>query len=96
MDNESLDPVAKDISKAIFANIEKVIDEVDLIVLSDYIISVLTPSLIKDIVKLANRHDKTVVMDPKGSDFQNIRVWMFLFPTWMKRLLQQNLREQNL
>lgn len=87
VDNESLDPVAKDISKAIFANIEKVIDEVDLIVLSDYIISVLTPSLIKDIVKLANRHDKTVVMDPKGSDFSKYQGVDVLVPNMDEALI---------
>lgn len=40
-----------------------------MIILSDYIISVLSAKLIKDVVKLANRHDKTVLMDPKGQDF---------------------------
>ena len=69
VDNESLEVISEDISKQIFANIEKVIKDVDLIILSDYIISVFSAKLIKDIVKLANCNDKIVVMDPKGEDF---------------------------
>ncbi len=69
VDSESLEPISDELSKTIYENIEKIIDDVDLIILSDYIISVLSAKLIKDIVKLANRHDKTVLMDPKGQDF---------------------------
>lgn len=69
VDNESLEKVSDSISKQIFENIEKIIDDVDLIILSDYVINLLSAKLIKDIVKLANRHDKTIVMDPKGDDF---------------------------
>ena len=64
VDNESLEPVSAEITKKIYSHIEKVIDEVDLIFFSDYIMSVLSAKLIKDILKLANRHDKTVLMDP--------------------------------
>lgn len=62
-------PVSDEIRKEIYSNIEKIIDEVDLIILSDYIMGVLTRELIIDIVKLANRHDKIILMDPKGQDF---------------------------
>ncbi len=69
VDSESLELIASDISKQIYENVEKVIDDIDLIILSDYVISVLDAKLIKDIVKLANRHDKIVLTDPKGQDF---------------------------
>lgn len=69
VDNEVDTPVSAKISKTIFSYIEKVIDDIDLIILSDYIKGVLSEDLIKEIVKLANRHDKTILMDPKGQDF---------------------------
>lgn len=69
VDNESLDLISNDVSKKLYESVEKIIDDVDLIILSDYVISVLSAKLIKDIVKLANCHDKTVIMDPKGQDF---------------------------
>lgn len=87
VDNESLDLIGDEISKQIYTDIEKVINDVDLIVLSDYIISVFSAKLIKDIVKLANRHDKIVVMDPKGEDFSKYQGVDVLVPNMDEALI---------
>lgn len=87
VDSESLDVISDELSKEIFSNIEKVIDNVDLIILSDYIISVLSPKLIKDIVKLANCHDKIVIMDPKGRDFSKYNGVDILIPNMDEALI---------
>lgn len=87
VDNESLEPVSESVSKKIYENIEKVIDDVDLIILSDYIISVLSAKLINDIVKLANRHDKTVLTDPKGQDFSKYEGVDILVPNMEEALI---------
>lgn len=87
VDSESLEPISKEFSDKIFDNIEKVIDDVNLIILSDYIISVLTPELIKDIVKLANCHDKTIVMDHKGQDFSKYQGVDVLVPNMDEALI---------
>ena len=87
VDNESDEPVSDEIRKEIYSNIEKVIDEVDLIILSDYIMGVLTRELIVDIVKLANRHDKTILMDPKGQDFSKYSGVDILVPNMDEALI---------
>lgn len=87
IDSESLDLVSNDVAKAIYANVEKLIDDVDMIILSDYIISVFSPKLIQDIVKLANRHDKTVLMDPKGADFSKYEGVDILVPNLDEALI---------
>lgn len=87
VDNESLDAVGEAVSKGIYESIEKIVDEVDLIILSDYIISVLSAKLIKDIVKLANRHDKTVLMDPKGCDFSKYEGVDIIVPNMEEALI---------
>ncbi len=87
VDSESLDLISDDISKQIFGYVEKVIDDIDLIILSDYIISVLSSNLIKDIVKLANRHDKIVLMDPKGQDFSKYEGVDILVPNIEEALI---------
>lgn len=87
VDSETLDAISKDVSKKIYEHIESVIDKVDLIILSDYVISVFTPQLIKDIVKLANRHDKTVLMDPKGKDFDKYEGVDVLIPNMDEALI---------
>lgn len=87
VDNESLEPVSKDISKKIYDSVEKAIDDIDIIVLSDYSISLFSVELIKDIVKLANRHDKTVIMDPKGQDFSKYEGVDVLVPNTEEALI---------
>lgn len=69
VDHEVNTPVSDKISKQLFENVEKVITDVDLIILSDYIKGVLTEGLIKKVIKLAHTHKKTILMDPKGQDF---------------------------
>lgn len=87
VDNETNEPVSSEIQKQIYKNLEKVIDEVDLIILSDYVKGVLTNDLIKDIVKLANRHDKTILMDPKGQDFSKYSGVDILVPNMDEALI---------
>ena len=84
---EEADAFINEISKAIYSNIEKVIDDVDLIILSDYIISLFSSNLIRNIVKLANRHDKTVLMDPKGQDFSKYEGVDILVPNMDEALI---------
>ena len=87
IDSESLESVSDEVSKRIFASVEKVIADVDLIILSDYIISVLSPKLIKDIVKLAKSYNKTVLMDPKGVDFSKYNGVDVLIPNFDEALI---------
>ena len=87
VDNETLDVISDDVAKQIYENIEKIIDDIDLIILSDYIISLFSAKLIKDIVKLANCHDKMVVMDPKGEDFTKYKGVDILVPNMDEALI---------
>lgn len=87
VDNETDTPVSVEIRKEIFSNIEKIIDDIDLIILSDYIKGVLSRDLIRDIVKLANRHDKTILMDPKGQDFSKYSGVDILVPNMNEALI---------
>jgi D-beta-D-heptose 7-phosphate kinase/D-beta-D-heptose 1-phosphate adenosyltransferase len=63
----------KEISSATLKNIiriaEKVIPEVDVILISDYGKGLITRSLIKRLVQIAKTHNKPVIADPKGLDF---------------------------
>ena len=87
VDSELLEPISSDLSKQIFQNIEKVVDDVDLIILSDYAISIFSNDLIKDIVKLANKHDKTILMDPKGQDFSKYQGVDVLVPNYEEAMI---------
>jgi len=87
VDNESLDMISDDIATQIYSGIEKVIKDIDLIVLSDYVISIFSSKLINDIVKLANRNDKMIIMDPKGQDFNKYSGVDILVPNMDEALI---------
>lgn len=50
------------------------------VILSDYNKGVLTDSLIADVIALAQKHGKPVVVDPKGNDFSRYRGATFITP----------------
>lgn len=87
VDSESLEQISDDISKQILEIVENVIKDIDLIILSDYVISVFDNKLIKEIVKIANRNDKTIIMDPKGADFSKYQGVDILIPNFEEALI---------
>ena len=69
VDREQRTPIDKSNEEKIATIVLKKIDSVDLIVLSDYAKGVLTHSLCKNIIKIAQNYKKPVLVDPKGLDF---------------------------
>jgi D-beta-D-heptose 7-phosphate kinase/D-beta-D-heptose 1-phosphate adenosyltransferase len=46
------------------------IDQCDIVLLSDYKKGFFTPSLTQHLIQTAHNHQKTVIIDPKGTDYQ--------------------------
>jgi len=63
---ESIDTVSEN---KILNKVQEIINNIDLIVLSDYAKGVLTYSLCQSVIKLAKKHNKPVLVDPKGLDY---------------------------
>lgn len=68
-DKESKDSISTDSQKLILESLEKSIERYDSVILSDYGKGVLCNSLSQEIIKLANRYNIKVFVDPKGEDF---------------------------
>lgn len=76
-DNQQIVRVDKEIFKStshensnyILDNINKIINEVDLIIISDYNKGLLTPYLISNVIKIGKKNKIKVLVDPKGKDF---------------------------
>jgi len=68
-DFESTGDVNIDSERAIIEIISKIINEYDVILLSDYKKGVLTKKLTKSIIRIANKYKKKVIVDPKGIDY---------------------------
>lgn len=69
IDRESKTDISGDIENNILSVIRNKISELDAIILQDYNKGVLTKRLIKEIIKLANDHNKIITVDPKFDNF---------------------------
>lgn len=65
IDNESITYTEKESLGWIMANINKNLSKCDIIVISDYAKGFLTKELCQEIIELANKQDKEVIVDPK-------------------------------
>lgn len=63
VDRQTNSPISKSTEDKVIANLEKAIPEYDAIVLSDYHIGTLTKRVIDETIKLANKHNKVIVVD---------------------------------
>lgn len=72
-DNESIEDISEESCTLIIENLTKNIYKYDVIILSDYGKGVLTDSLTKSIISLANKNNKKVLVDPKGKDYSKYK-----------------------
>lgn len=90
-DKESKDPISQESIDKIKNNLAKIIDSIDVILLSDYGKGVLTNTLTKDIIDLANKHNKKVLIDPKGNDYSKYANAYLLTPNKKEASLATNI-----
>jgi rfaE bifunctional protein kinase chain/domain len=69
IDNESKTEISSKIEDELFNKLEAEITNIDAIILEDYNKGVLTKSLIKRIIELANKNNTIVTVDPKFDNF---------------------------
>jgi len=68
-DNEKKSQISKTLEDKIIEQAKKLIPQTNVVILSDYKKGVLTDNLISKIIEISNNHNKTIIIDPKGSDF---------------------------
>ena len=71
-DKESKEPISKEYEEKILNALLSKIDELEIIILSDYAKGVLTPNLTQKIIELSNKKGIKLIIDPK-SDFKKYR-----------------------
>jgi len=69
IDRESKKEISSQTFKKIIKHAEKIIPDVDVILISDYGKGMINRSMIKSLVQIANKHNTTTIADPKGLDF---------------------------
>jgi len=80
IDKEKADSVTSPIRNRLMSALEKFINRVDIIIVSDYGKGIITPSMLKKIFSLAGKHKKRVVIDPKVGHFKDYRGATILTP----------------
>jgi D-beta-D-heptose 7-phosphate kinase/D-beta-D-heptose 1-phosphate adenosyltransferase len=75
-DRETKTPITSEYEEKILNYLNENIEKIDLILLSDYEKGVLTKSLTQKIIKLANRNNKKLIIDPKKDFSKYISAWM--------------------
>lgn len=68
-DKESKEDISKIASDEIINSLKETVSDYDAVVLSDYGKGVLSQDLCQGIIKLCNKEDVKVLVDPKGSDY---------------------------
>jgi len=79
-DRESTDEINNESQKSILAAFEKIITNYDAVLLSDYGKGVLTTELTQSLIATANKHNKKVLVDPKGLDYSKYKGAYLLTP----------------
>jgi D-beta-D-heptose 7-phosphate kinase/D-beta-D-heptose 1-phosphate adenosyltransferase len=79
-DKESKDSIDITSETAITAYVESVLDECDIVILSDYGKGVITDAVALGVITAAKRAGKKVLVDPKGKDYRKYRGAYLLTP----------------
>jgi D-beta-D-heptose 7-phosphate kinase/D-beta-D-heptose 1-phosphate adenosyltransferase len=75
-DKETVKPINEKYENKILHYLTNNIAEIDVILLSDYEKGVLTKSLTQKIIKLSNRFNKKLIIDPKKEFSKYVNAWM--------------------
>lgn len=94
-DKESKNSISATSAKAIFDKLQEKITSYDTILLSDYNKGVLTRELLEKIIPYANKYNKKVLVDPKGSDFSKYNGAYLLTPNKKEAQLASGIEIEN-
>lgn len=69
IDKEKMDSLNPELISQIIAYVKTVIEDIDAIIIEDYGKGVITPRLLREVLKLAKTHKKIITVDPKEEHF---------------------------
>ena len=79
-DRESTEDINSESESLILKTFKKIIENYDLILLSDYGKGLFTKKLTQSLIKTAKKHSKKVLVDPKGNDYSKYKGAYLLTP----------------
>ena len=94
-DDETRENISLQSQATLFKTLSKHIASYDAVLLSDYGKGVLTTNFTKDIIALAETHNKPVLVDPKGRDYSKYRGATLLTPNKKEASLATGIEIEN-
>jgi D-beta-D-heptose 7-phosphate kinase/D-beta-D-heptose 1-phosphate adenosyltransferase len=79
-DRESTDEISKPSQKLILETFKKIINNYDIVLISDYGKGILSTKLTQSIINVASQNNKKVLIDPKGLDYSKYKGAYLLTP----------------
>ena len=79
-DRESSDDIDIESQNTIIETFNKIVEDYEVILLSDYGKGILTKKLTQSLINIAKKHDKKVLIDPKGIDYLKYKGAYLLTP----------------
>lgn len=70
IDREITEPISKQLEDELTGKLSDIIDKADIIIFSDYNKGLFAPALTQKLIKIATDHQKKVVIDPKGLNYE--------------------------
>jgi rfaE bifunctional protein kinase chain/domain len=80
VDNENNSPISEREARRVLKSIENVLDETDIIIISDYAKGLVTEKLLTRLITFCGNKNKKVLVDPKGKDYSKYKGATLLTP----------------
>ncbi len=80
VDDENVAPISQIEAELIFENVEKIFDEADIVIISDYAKGFLIENLLSRLITKCDSENKKILVDPKGKDYSKYRGATLLTP----------------
>lgn len=90
-DNEDKHEITIEQQRSLLCSVSELINEVDIVILSDYKKGVLTEQVVSGIISIANKAAKKVLVDPKCDDFSKYKGAYLLTPNKKEAMLATNI-----
>jgi D-beta-D-heptose 7-phosphate kinase/D-beta-D-heptose 1-phosphate adenosyltransferase len=73
VDFEKIEAISSELEKEALVYFSSIIQQIDVVAISDYAKGFLSKELLQKIIEIANQHEVPVIVDPKGVDFTKYR-----------------------
>ncbi len=73
VDREVTDAISDELGNEIAEKLTGIIESADIVILSDYNKGLFAPALTQRLIKIANDHQKKVIIDPKGLNYEKYK-----------------------